>query len=179
MKSFGRQTLLLPLLALLGLTSVRASMQSTETGKIAYSLIESYVNILFFAGVQEPAIGYLYYLYGGYLDQQARTVAPLANWLGLTSRQNEAKDLLKALFTKRSDQTRVNRELVCYYLTLLHSSGEIGKANSLFVMLPREVSGHPNTLFVRPTSPAVLSKNQELVEQIVQLDTILFTNPQQ
>ena len=55
MKSFGRQTLLLLLLALLGLTSAKVSAQSTETKETAYSLIEDYANILFFAGAQEPA----------------------------------------------------------------------------------------------------------------------------
>ena len=102
MKSFGRQTLLLLLLALLGLTSAKVSAQSTETKETAYSLIEDYANILFFAGAQEPAIGYLYYLYDGYPDQQVRTAVPLASWLDLTSRQSEAKDLLKILFTKHA-----------------------------------------------------------------------------
>ena len=179
MKSIGRQTLLLLLLALLGLTSAKVSAQSTETKEAAYSLIEDYANILFFAGAQEPAIGYLYYLYDSYPDQQVRTAVPLASWLDLTSRQNEAKDLLKTLFTKRSDQARANQELVRYYLTLLYSSGEIDEADSLFAMLPREVSSHPNILLVHLTSLAILNKNQELIEQIAQLDTTLLTDPQQ
>ena len=171
MKSFGRQTLLLLLLALLGLTSAKVSAQSTETKGTAYSLIEDYANILFFAGAQEPAIGYLYYLYDSYPDQQVRTAVPLASWLDLADRQNEAKDLLKTLFTKRSDQARASQELVRYYLTLLYSSGEIDEADSLFAMLPREVSSHPNILLVHLTSLAILNKNQELIEQIAQLDT--------
>ena len=179
MKSFGRQTLLLLLLALLGLTSAKVSAQSTETKATAYSLIEDYANILFFAGAQEPAIGYLYYLYDGYPDQQVRTAVPLASWLDLADRQNEAKDLLKTLFTKRGDQARANQELVRYYLTLLYSSGEIDEADSLFAMLPREVSSHPNILLVHLTSLAILNKNQELIEQIAQLDTTLLTDPQQ
>ncbi|WP_304287476.1 hypothetical protein [Porphyromonas uenonis] len=179
MKSFGRQTLLLLLLALLGLTSAKVSAQSTETKETAYSLIEDYANILFFAGAQEPAIGYLYYLYDGYPDQQVQTAVPLASWLDLTSRQNEAKDLLKTLFTKRGDQARASQELVRYYLTLLYSSGEIDEADSLFAMLPREVSSHPNILLVHLTSLAMLNKNQELIEQIAQLDTTLLTDPQQ
>ena len=179
MKSFGRQTLLLLLLALLGLTSAKVSAQSTETKATAYSLIEDYANILFFAGAQEPAIGYLYFLYDGYPDQQVRTAVPLASWLDLAGRQNEAKDLLKTLFTKRGDQARANQELVRYYLTLLYSSGEIDEADSLFAMLPREVSSHPNILLVHLTSLAMLNKNQELLEQIAQLDTTLLTDPQQ
>ena len=179
MKSIGRQTLLLLLLALLGLTSAKVSAQSTETKATAYSLIEDYANILFFAGAQEPAIGYLYFLYDGYPDQQVRTAVPLASWLDLAGRQNEAKDLLKTLFTKRGDQARANQELVRYYLTLLYSSGEIDEADSLFAMLPREVSSHPNILLVHLTSLAMLNKNQELLEQIAQLDTTQFTDPQQ
>ncbi len=179
MKSFGRQTLLLLLLALLGLTSAKVSAQSTETKGTAYSLIEDYANILFFAGAQEPAIGYLYYLYDGYPDQQVRTAVPLASWLDLTSRQSEAKDLLKILFTKRGDQARASQELVRYYLTLLYSSGEINEADSLFAMLPREVLNHPNILLVHLTNLAMLNKNQELLEQIAQLDTTQFTDPQQ
>lgn len=179
MKSIGRQTLLLLLLALLGLTSAKVSAQSTETKATAYSLIEDYANILFFAGAQEPAIGYLYFLYDGYPDQQVRTAVPLASWLDLAGRQNEAKDLLKTLFTKRGDQARANQELVRYYLTLLYSSGEIDEADSLFAMLPREVSSHPNILLVHLTSLAMLNKNQELLEQIAQLDTTLLTDPQQ
>lgn len=179
MKSIGRQTLLLLLLALLGLTSAKVSAQSTETKATAYSLIEDYANILFFAGAQEPAIGYLYFLYDGYPDQQVRTAVPLASWLDLAGRQNEAKDLLKTLFTKRGDQARANQELVRYYLTLLYSSGEIDEADSLFAMLPREVSSHPNILLVHLTSLAMLNKNQELLEQITQLDTTQLTDPQQ
>lgn len=179
MKSIGRQTLLLLLLALLGLTSAKVSAQSTETKETAYSLVEDYANILFFAGAQEPAIGYLYFLYDGYPDQQVRTAVPLASWLDLAGRQNEAKDLLKTLFTKRGDQARANQELVRYYLTLLYSSGEIDEADSLFAMLPREVSSHPNILLVHLTSLAMLNKNQELLEQIAQLDTTQFTDPQQ
>ena len=179
MKSIGRQTLLLLLLALLGLTSAKVSAQSTETKATAYSLIEDYANILFFAGAQEPAIGYLYFLYDGYPDQQVRTAVPLASWLDLAGRQNEAKDLLKTLFTKRGDQARANQELVRYYLTLLYSSGEIDEADSLFAVLPREVSSHPNILLVHLTSLAMLNKNQELLEQIAQLDTTLLTDPQQ
>lgn len=179
MKSFGRQTLLLLLLALLGLTSAKVSAQSTETKETAYSLVEDYANILFFAGAQEPAIGYLYFLYDGYPDQQVRTAVPLASWLDLAGRQNEAKDLLKTLFTKRGDQARANQELVRYYLTLLYSSGEIDEADSLFAMLPREVSSHPNILLVHLTSLAMLNKNQELLEQITQLDTTQLTDPQQ
>ena len=179
MKSIGQQTLLLLLLALLGLTSAKVSAQSTETKATAYSLIEDYANILFFAGAQEPAIGYLYFLYDGYTDQQVRTAVPLASWLDLAGRQNEAKDLLQTLFTKRGDQARANQELVRYYLTLLYSSGEIDEADSLFAMLPREVSSHPNILLVHLTSLAMLNKNQELLEQIAQLDTTLLTDPQQ
>lgn len=179
MKSIGRQTLLLLLLALLGLTSAKVSAQSTETKATAYSLIEDYANILFFAGAQEPAIGYLYFLYDGYPDQQVRTAVPLASWLDLAGRQNEAKDLLKTLFTKQDDQARANQELVRYYLTLLYSSGEIDEADSLFAMLPREVSSHPNILLVHLTSLAMLNKNQELLEQITQLDTTQLTDPQQ
>ena len=120
MKSFGRQTLLLLLLALLGLTSAKVSAQSTETKATAYSLVEDYANILFFAGAQEPAIGYLYFLYDGYPDQQVRTAVPLASWLDLAGRQNEAKDLIKSSYatTSRSSTvaerlTRRTRSLLC------------------------------------------------------------------
>lgn len=179
MKSIGRQTLLLLLLALLELSSAKLSAQSTETKETAYAQIEDYANILFFAGAQEPAIGYLYYLYDAYPDQQVRTAVPLASWLDLTSRQNEAKDLLQTLFTKKSDQAHANQELVRYYLTLLYSSGEINEADSLFAMLPREVSSHPDILLVHLTSLAILNKSQELLEQIAQLDTTQLTTPQQ
>lgn len=181
MKSIGRQTLLLLLLllALLGLSSAKLSAQSTGTEGTAYAQIEDYANILFFAGAQEPAIGYLYYLYDAYPDQQVRTAVPLASWLDLTSRQNEAKDLLQTLFTKKSDQAHANQELVRYYLTLLYSSGEINEADSLFALLPREVSSHPDILLVHLTSLAILNKSQELLEQIAQLDTTQLTNTQQ
>lgn len=179
MKSIGRQTLLLFFLALLGLSSAKLSAQSTETEGTAYAQIEDYANILFFAGSQEPAIGYLYYLYDAYPDQQVRTAVPLASWLDLTSRQSEAKDLLQTLFTKKSDQAHANQELVRYYLTLLYSSGEIDEADSLFALLPREVSSHPDILLVHLTSLAMLNKNQELLEQIAQLDTTQLTTHQQ
>ena len=179
MKSIGRQTLLLLLLALLGLSSAKLSAQSTETEGTAYAQIEDYANILFFAGAQEPAIGYLYYLYDAYPDQQVRTAVPLASWLDLAGRQSEARDLLQTLFTKKSDQAHANQELVRYYLTLLYSSGEINEADSLFAMLPREVSSHPDILLVHLTSLAILNKNQELLEQIAQLDTTQLTNTQQ
>ena len=179
MKSIGRQTLLLLLLALLGLSSTQLSAQSTETEGTAYAQIEDYANILFFAGAQEPAIGYLYYLYDAYPDQQVRTAVPLASWLDLAGRQSEARDLLQTLFTKKSDQALANQELVRYYLTLLYSSGEIDEADSLFAMLPREVSSHPEILLVHLTSLAILNKNQELLEQIAQLDTTQLTTPQQ
>ena len=179
MKSIGRQTLLLLLLALLGLSSAKLSAQSTGTAGTAYAQIEDYANILFFAGSQEPAIGYLYYLYDAYPDQQVRTAVPLASWLDLADRQSEAKDLLQTLFTKKSDQAHANQELVRYYLTLLYSSGEINEADSLFAMLPREVSSHPDILLVHLTSLAMLNKNQELLEQIAQLDTTQLTTPQQ
>ena len=52
MKSIGRQTLLLLLLALLGLSSAKLSAQSTDTEGTAYAQIEDYANILFFAGAQ-------------------------------------------------------------------------------------------------------------------------------
>ena len=179
MKSIGRQTLLLLLLALLGLSSAKLSAQSTETKETAYAQIEDYANILFFAGSQEPAIGYLYYLYDAYPNQQVRTAVPLASWLDLADRQSEARDLLKTLFTKKSDQAHANQELVRYYLTLLYSSGEINEADSLFAMLPREVSSHPDILLVHLTSLAMLNKNQELLEQIAQLDTTQLTTHQQ
>lgn len=179
MKSIGRQTLLLLLLALLGLSSTQLSAQSTETEGTAYAQIEDYANILFFAGSQEPAIGYLYYLYDAYPDQQVQTAVPLASWLDLANRQSEAKDLLQTLFTKKSTQAHANQELVRYYLTLLYSSGEIDEADSLFAMLPREVSSHPDILLVHLTSLAILNKNQELLEQIAQLDTTQLTNTQQ
>ena len=179
MKSIGRQTLLLLLLALLGLSSAKLSAQSTGTEGTAYAQIEDYANILFFAGSQEPAIGYLYYLYDAYPDQQVRTAVPLASWLDLADRQSEARDLLQTLFTKKSDQAHANQELVRYYLTLLYSSGEINEADSLFAMLPREVSSHPDILLVHLTSLAILNKNQELLEQIAQLDTTQLTTPQQ
>lgn len=179
MKSFGRQTLLLFFLALLGLSSAKLSAQSTGTAGTAYAQIEDYANILFFAGAQEPAIGYLYYLYDAYPDQQVRTAVPLASWLDLADRQSEARDLLQTLFTKKSDQAHANQELVRYYLTLLYSSGEIDEADSLFALLPREVSSHPDILLVHLTSLAILDKNQELLEQIAQLDTTQLTNPQQ
>ena len=179
MKSIGRQTLLLLLLALLGLSSAKLSAQSTGTEGTAYAQIEDYANILFFAGSQEPAIGYLYYLYDAYPDQQVRTAVPLASWLDLADRQSEARDLLQTLFTKKSDQAHANQELVRYYLTLLYSSGEINEADSLFAMLPREVSNHPDILLVHLTSLAILNKNQELLEQIAQLDTTQLTTPQQ
>lgn len=179
MKSIGRQTLLLLLLALLGLSSAKLSAQSTETEGTAYAQIEDYANILFFAGSQEPAIGYLYYLYDAYPDQQVRTAVPLASWLDLADRQSEARDLLQTLFTKKSDQAHANQELVRYYLTLLYSSGEINEADSLFAMLPREVSSHPDILLVHLTSLAILNKSQELLEQIAQLDTTQLTNTQQ
>lgn len=179
MKSIGRQTLLLLLLALLELSSAKLSAQSTGTEGTAYAQIEDYANILFFAGAQEPAIGYLYYLYDAYPDQQVRTAVPLASWLDLTSRQNEAKDLLQTLFTKKSDQAHANQELVRYYLTLLYSSGEINEADSLFALLPREVSSHPDILLVHLTSLAILNKNQELLEQIAQLNTTQLTTHQQ
>ena len=179
MKSIGRQTLLLLLLALLELSSAKLSAQSTETKETAYAQIEDYANILFFAGAQEPAIGYLYYLYDAYPDQQVRTAVPLASWLDLADRQSEAKDLLQTLFTKKSDQAHANQELVRYYLTLLYSSGEINEADSLFAMLPREVSSHPDILLVHLTSLAILNKSQELLEQIAQLDTTQLTTPQQ
>ena len=179
MKSIGRQTLLLLLLALLELSSAKLSAQSTETKETAYAQIEDYANILFFAGAQEPAIGYLYYLYDAYPDQQVRTAVPLASWLDLADRQSEAKDLLQTLFTKKSDQAHANQELVRYYLTLLYSSGEINEADSLFALLPREVSSHPDILLVHLTSLAILNKSQELLEQIAQLDTTQLTTPQQ
>ena len=179
MKSFGRQTLLLFFLALLGLSSAKLSAQSTGTAGTAYAQIEDYANILFFAGAQEPAIGYLYYLYDAYPDQQVRTAVPLASWLDLADRQSEARDLLQTLFTKKSDQAHANQELVRYYLTLLYSSGEIDEADSLFAMLPREVSSHPDILLVHLTSLAILNKSQELLEQIAQLDTTQLTTPQQ
>ena len=179
MKSIGRQTLLLLLLALLGLSSAKLSAQSTETEGTAYAQIEDYANILFFAGAQEPAIGYLYYLYDAYPAQQVRTAVPLASWLDLADRQSEARDLLQTLFTKKSDQAHANQELVRYYLTLLYSSGEINEADSLFAMLPREVSSHPDILLVHLTSLAILNKSQELLEQIAQLDTTQLTNTQQ
>ena len=179
MKSIGRQTLLLLLLALLGLSSAKLSAQSTETEGTAYAQIEDYANILFFAGAQEPAIGYLYYLYDAYPDQQVRTAVPLASWLDLAGRQSEARDLLQTLFTKKSDQAHANQELVRYYLTLLYSSGEIDEADSLFALLPREVSSHPDILLVHLTSLAMLNKNQELLEQIAQLDTTQLTTHQQ
>lgn len=179
MKSFGRQTLLLFLLALLGFSSAKLSAQSTGTEGTAYAQIEDYANILFFAGAQEPAIGYLYYLYDAYPDQQVRTAVPLASWLDLADRQSEARDLLQTLFTKKSDQAHANQELVRYYLTLLYSSGEINEADSLFAMLPREVSNHPDILLVHLTSLAILNKSQELLEQIAQLDTTQLTTPQQ
>ena len=179
MKSIGRQTLLLVLLALLGLSSAKLSAQSTETEGTAYAQIEDYANILFFAGSQEPAIGYLYYLYDAYPDQQVQTAVPLASWLDLADRQSEARDLLQTLFTRKSDQAHANQELVRYYLTLLYSSGEIDEADSLFAMLPREVSSHPDILLVHLTSLAILNKNQELLEQIAQLDTTQLTNTQQ
>ena len=179
MKSIGRQTLLLLLLALLGLSSAKLSAQSTETKETAYAQIEDYANILFFAGSQEPAIGYLYYLYDAYPNQQVRTAVPLASWLDLAGRQSEARDLLQTLFTKKSDQAHANQELVRYYLTLLYSSGEIDEADSLFALLPREVSSHPDILLVHLTSLAMLNKNQELLEQIAQLDTTQLTTPQQ
>ena len=179
MKSIGRQTLLLLLLALLGLSSAKLSAQSTETEGTAYAQIEDYANILFFAGSQEPAIGYLYYLYDAYPDQQVRTAVPLASWLDLADRQSEARDLLQTLFTRKSDQAHANQELVRYYLTLLYSSGEINEADSLFAMLPREVSSHPDILLVHLTSLAILNKSQELLEQIAQLDTTQLTNTQQ
>ena len=179
MKSIGRQTLLLLLLALLGLSSAKLSAQSTGTEGTAYAQIEDYANILFFAGSQEPAIGYLYYLYDAYPDQQVRTAVPLASWLDLADRQSEARDLLQTLFTKKSDQAHANQELVRYYLTLLYSSGEINEADSLFAMLPREVSSHPDILLVHLTSLAILNKSQELLEQIAQLDTTQLTNTQQ
>lgn len=179
MKSIGRQTLLLFFLALLGLSSAKLSAQSTETEGTAYAQIEDYANILFFAGAQEPAIGYLYYLYDAYPDQQVQTAVPLASWLDLTSRQSEARDLLQTLFTKKSDQAHANQELVRYYLTLLYSSGEINEADSLFAMLPREVSSHPDILLVHLTSLAILNKNQELLEQIAQLNTTQLTTHQQ
>jgi len=179
MKSIGRQTLLLLLLALLGLSSAKLSAQSTETEGTAYAQIEDYANILFFAGAQEPAIGYLYYLYDAYPDQQVQTAVPLASWLDLAGRQSEARDLLQTLFTKKSDQAHANQELVRYYLTLLYSSGEIDEADSLFALLPREVSSHPDILLVHLTSLAMLNKNQELLEQIAQLDTTQLTNTQQ
>ncbi|MDY3111458.1 MAG: hypothetical protein SOW36_02290, partial [Porphyromonas sp.] len=179
MKSIGRQTLLLLLLALLGLSSAKLSAQSTGTEGTAYAQIEDYANILFFAGSQEPAIGYLYYLYDAYPDQQVQTAVPLASWLDLSDRQSEARDLLQTLFTRKSDQAHANQELVRYYLTLLYSSGEIDEADSLFAMLPREVSSHPDILLVHLTSLAILNKNQELLEQIAQLDTTQLTTPQQ
>lgn len=179
MKSIGRQTLLLLLLALLGLSSTKLSAQSPKTEGTAYAQIEDYANILFFAGAQESAIGYLYYLYDAYPDQQVQTAVPLASWLDLADRQSEAKDLLQTLFTKKSDQAHANQELVRYYLTLLYSSGEIDEADSLFAMLPREVSSHPDILLVHLTSLAILNKSQELLEQIAQLDTTQLTNPQQ
>ncbi|WP_308555625.1 hypothetical protein [uncultured Porphyromonas sp.] len=179
MKSIGRQTLLLLLLALLGLSSAKLSAQSTGTEGTAYAQIEDYANILFFAGSQEPAIGYLYYLYDAYPDQQVRTAVPLASWLDLADRQSEARDLLQTLFTRKSDQAHANQELVRYYLTLLYSSGEINEADSLFAMLPREVSSHPDILLVHLTSLAILNKSQELLEQIAQLDTTQLTNTQQ
>lgn len=179
MKSIGRQTLLLLLLALLGLSSAKLSAQSTGTEGTAYAQIEDYANILFFAGSQEPAIGYLYYLYDAYPDQQVQTAVPLASWLDLADRQSEARDLLQTLFTKKRDQAHANQELVRYYLTLLYSSGEIDEADSLFAMLPREVSSHPDILLVHLTSLAILNKNQELLEQIAQLDTTQLTNTQQ
>ena len=179
MKSIGRQTLLLLLSALLGLSSAKLSAQSTGTEGTAYAQIEDYANILFFAGSQEPAIGYLYYLYDAYPDQQVRTAVPLASWLDLADRQSEARDLLQTLFTKKSDQAHANQELVRYYLTLLYSSGEINEADSLFAMLPREVSSHPDILLVHLTSLAILNKSQELLEQIAQLDTTQLTNTQQ
>ena len=179
MKSIGRQTLLLLLLALLGLSSAKLSAQSTGTEGTAYAQIGDYANILFFAGSQEPAIGYLYYLYDAYPDQQVQTAVPLASWLDLADRQSEARDLLQTLFTKKSDQAHANQELVRYYLTLLYSSGEINEADSLFAMLPREVSSHPDILLVHLTSLAILNKNQELLEQIAQLDTTQLTTPQQ
>lgn len=179
MKSIGRQTLLLLLLALLGLSSAKLSAQSTGTEGTAYAQIEDYANILFFAGSQEPAIGYLYYLYDAYPDQQVQTAVPLASWLDLADRQSEARDLLQTLFTKKSDQAHANQELVRYYLTLLYSSGEINEADSLFAMLPREVSSHPDILLVHLTSLAILNKSQELLEQIAQLDTTQLTNTQQ
>lgn len=77
MKSIGHQTLLLFFLALLGLSSTKLSAQATETERAAYAQIEDYANILFFTGAQEPAIGYLYYLYDAYPDQQVRTAVPL------------------------------------------------------------------------------------------------------
>ena len=97
MKSIGRQTLLLLLLALLGLSSAKLSAQSTGTEGTAYAQIGDYANILFFAGSQEPAIGYLYYLYDAYPDQQVQTAVPLASWLDLADRQSEARDLLQTL----------------------------------------------------------------------------------
>ena len=179
MKSIGRQTLLLFLLALLGLSSTKLSAQSTETERTAYAQIEDYANILFFAGAQEPAIGYLYYLYEAYPDQQVRTAVPLASWLDLADRQSEARELLQTLFTKKSDQAQDNQELVRYYLTLLYSHGDINEADSLFALLPREVSSHPDILLVHLTSLAMLDKNQELLDQIALLDTTQLTNPQQ
>lgn len=179
MKSIGRQTLLLILLALLGLSSTKLSAQSTETEGTAYAQIEDYANILFFAGAQEPAIGYLYYLYEAYPDQQVRTAVPLASWLDLANRQSEARELLQTLFTKKSDQAQDNQELVRYYLTLLYSHGDINEADSLFSLLPREVSSHPDILLVHLTSLAMLDKSQELLEQIALLDTTQLTNPQQ
>ena len=179
MKSIGRQTLLLLLLALLGLSSAKLSAQSTETEGTAYAQIEDYANILFFAGAQEPAIGYLFYLYDAYPDQQVRTAVPLASWLDLAGRQSEARDLLQTLFTKRSDQARANQELVRYYLALLYSHGEINEADSLFALLPREFSSHPDILLVHLTSLAMLDKSQELLEQIALLDTTQLTTPQQ
>lgn len=179
MKSIGRQTLLLLLLALLGLSSTKLSAQSTETEETAYAQIEDYANILFFAGAQEPAIGYLYYLYDAYPDQQVRTAVPLASWLDLTGRQSEARDLLQTLFTKKSDEAHANQELVRYYLRLLYSHGEINEADSLFALLPREVSSHPDILLVHLMSLAMLDKSQELLEQIALLDTTQLTTPQQ
>lgn len=179
MKSIGRQTLLLVLLALLGLSATKLSAQSTETEGTAYAQIEDYANILFFAGAQEPAIGYLFYLYDAYPDQQVRTAVPLASWLDLAGRQSEARELLQTLFSKRSDQARANQELVRYYLALLYSQGEINEADSLFALLPREVSSHPDILLVHLTSLAMLDKSQELLEQIALLDTTQLTTPQQ
>lgn len=177
MNSNRRQPLLFLFVALLALTlSTRSSAQSVRTGETAYAQIADQADILFFTGAQDAAIGYLYYLYEAIPENQVKTAVMLASRLDLTGRNGDAKELLNDIFRRKAQQALASRELAQHYLTLLYSSAEIEQADSLFALLPAEVSTHPEILLIRLMSLAAQGKHEEVLTQIERLDTTLLTD---